>query len=339
MQIIDRAYLTDIWGKFKKIYILIAGVIIGVSSVLIFSFFWQDTSFEEVRAPASEYKFINPLLECQNVSFENNNNLNTLKNEVKESINVAISQGKIANASVYYRDLNIGPWFDVNRDAEYSPASLIKVPLMIALYKVSETDPSIMQKTVVVDQDYSYDLQNFKPQRFLEKGKTYTLKELMERMIVDSDNFAYDLILANIEQSVLVRVYNDLDIDILKLNAEDPDGDILSVREYPGFFRILFNASYLSRRNSEEALEMLSRSSFDKGLVAGTPDDVVVAHKYGERFFSFSGIYQLHDCGIVYNKKSPYLLCIMTKGDNFEELEDFIQSTARMIDEAHTNTP
>ncbi len=339
MQIIDTSYLTDIWGKFKKIYILIGGVIIGAIAATTFSVFLPDAAFKEVRSPASEYKFINPLLECQNVSFENNSNLNSLKREVKESVDEAISQGKIANASVYYRDLNVGPRFDVNRDDMYTPASLIKVPLMIALYKVSETDPSIMQKTVTVDQDYNYDNQNFKPQRFLEKGKTYTLKELMKRMIIDSDNFAYDLILANIDQEVLVRVYNDLDIDILKLNAEDPDGDILSVKDYPGFFRVLFNASYLTRQHSEEALELLSRSAFDKGLVAGTPEETVVSHKYGERFFSFSGIYQLHDCGIVYNKKSPYLLCIMTKGDSFKDLEDFIQSTTRMIDEAHTNTP
>lgn len=339
MQIIDMKFFTDIWVKFKKTHILLTGIIIGAGVAFTLSMFLSDTVSEEVRSPGSEYKFINPLLECQNVNFENNNNLNSLKREVKDSINMAISQGKIANASVYYRDLNVGPWFDVNRDEEYSPASLIKVPLMIALYKVSETDPGVMQKTVTVEQEYSYDSQNFKPKRLLEKGKTYTLKELMERMIIDSDNFAYELILKNIDQSVLVRVYNDLDIDILKLNADDPDGNILSVKDYPGFFRVLFNASYLSRKNSEEALEILSRSAFDKGLVAGTPEDTIVSHKYGERFYPLSGAYQLHDCGIVYNKKSPYLLCIMTKGNSFEDLEQFIKSTTEMIDEQHTSTP
>jgi len=27
---------------------------------------------------------------------------------------------------------------------------------------------------------------------------------------------------------------------------------------------------------------------------------------------------QLHDCGIVYYPETPYLLCVMTKGWNFE---------------------
>ncbi|MDQ5951658.1 MAG: beta-lactamase class, partial [Patescibacteria group bacterium] len=179
----------------------------------------------------------------------------------------------------------------------------------------------------------------YPPERLIKKGETYTMKQLMERMIIDSDNFAYELIIAEMDQSILIQVYNDLDIDIVKLNAEDPDGNILSVKDYPGFFRVLFNASYLSRKNSEEALEMLSKSAYDQGLVAGTPPDTLVAHKYGERFFSFSGIHQLHDCGVVYNRKSPYLLCIMTKGNDFEQLEKFIQDTTRIIDEAHTNTP
>lgn len=318
----------------NKLYLI--GVVIfvfGLGLGFSASRFIPNQISKDIRSNKSSYNFINPLLECENVSFENNNNLISVKKSIEDYVNKSISQGDIINASVYYRDLNNGPWFGVNREDRYSPASLIKVPLLIAVYKTAETDPSIWQKTITIDQDLVYSDQNYKPERTLKKDEIYSIKDLVDRMIVDSDNFAYDLINQNVDSNLLFQVYNDMGIDIQKLNAEDPDGDIISSRDYAGFFRVLYNASYLNRKDSEEALNLLSKSAFEKGLVGGTSGNIVVAHKYGERYYQFSGIHQLHDCGIVYHSKSPYLMCIMTKGWDFEHLQKFIQTVTRMIDE------
>jgi beta-lactamase class A len=93
-------------------------------------------------------------------------------------------------------------------------------------------------------------------------------------------------------------------------------------------FRILFNASYLTQAASEQALELLTRSEFRAGLVAGVPAGTVVAHKFGERIDG--GVAKLHDCGIVYHPARPYLLCVMTEGDRFEPLASLIAETSRI---------
>lgn len=322
-----------------KLYIIgtlifVAGTALGVAICMA----RPTVITRDIRANEQSYTFINPLLECENVTFENNDSLSSLEKRIKDHVNSSISQGEVINASVYYRDLNNGPWFEINNGEEYSPASLIKVPMMIAVYKTLESDPSFLEKTVTLDTPISYEEQNIPPEIELVQGKTYTINELMERMIIDSDNHAYEVLLEHVSPDIVTQVYTDLGIDIQKLNTENPQGDILTISSYSAFFRVLFNASYLSRTSSEEALSILARTAYKGGLVAGVEPATMIAHKYGERRFLLSDIHQLHDCGIVYNPKSPYLLCIMTKGSDFQHLEAFIATVAQQVDEEHSHS-
>lgn len=60
------------------------------------------------------------------------------------------------------------------------------------------------------------------------------------------------------------------------------------------------------------------------------PASVKVAHKFGERLLEDS-TRQLHDCGIVYYPENPYLICIMTHGNVYENLEKTIQDISKMV--------
>ena len=107
---------------------------------------------------------------------------------------------------------------------------------------------------------------------------------------------------------------------------------MLSAENYASFFRVLFNASYLSRSLSEKALSLLAQSDFKDGLVAGVPPGIKVAHKFGFRITGINGeIKQLHDCGIIYYPRHPYLLCIMTSGKSYEYLDDAIKELSRVV--------
>jgi hypothetical protein len=110
----------------------------------------------------------------------------------------------------------------------------------------------------------------------------------------------------------------------------------ISVEDYAAFFRILFNASYLGHEASEKALALLARVEFTQGLRAGVPAEVEVAHKFGE-FRLPAGEqqpFQLHDCGIVYASRSPYLLCVMTRGERVEPLPGVIAEVSRTVYES-----
>jgi hypothetical protein len=88
---------------------------------------------------------------------------------------------------------------------------------------------------------------------------------------------------------------------------------------------------------SEKGLEMLSKIDFKDGIRKSLPATVTVADKFGE-YYLINGLtetnHQLHDCGIVYHSKHPYILCIMTKGSTNEGLEKVIQDLSKKVFES-----
>jgi beta-lactamase class A len=162
---------------------------------------------------------------------------------------------------VYVRNLNNGPWFGINENEYYSPASLMKVPVLITYLKWMELDPSIRDKQILLEEDGLNTSQYYEPTTHLLTGKSYSAKELLEEMIVYSDNRSMVALMKAIPIDIYVRVNTDLGITVP--GAKTPE-NYLSVKEVATFFRILYNASYLDRASSEYALELLSRVTFDK---------------------------------------------------------------------------
>lgn len=291
----------------------------------------QSDDSEEIIRKSYNYKFINPILEC-NPNISLNNNLTSLKKSVQQIIDQETSKKDISFASVYFRDLNNGPWFSINANEYFSPASLIKVPILIAYLKKAEDDPSILQQKIVntIDPNSGSNIQNVKPSTTIEPNKEYTIEELLNRMIINSDNDAYNDLANNLSSEELVKVYQDLDVDISKAFT-NPNGNIITVKDYASFYRILFNASYLNQDMSEKALNLLSQSEYKEALVAGVPKNIVVAHKFGERKYLDTGETQLHDCGIIYAPKKPYLLCVMTRGTDITKANQTIKGISEKI--------
>ena len=149
-------------------------------------------------------------------------------------------------------------------------------------------------------------------------------------MITYSDNAAYALLIDHISNVELIRTYNDLGVDISR-SFDNPDGNIMTLKDYSTFYRILYNSSFLTKTYSEKALEILSKTTFSEGMIGGVPTGTVVSHKFGERVFSSTGEKQLHDCGIVYASDKTYILCVMTKGKIFSDLADTIKTISSKI--------
>lgn len=289
----------------------------------------QNNKFIETRQQGN-YQLINPLLECDSANFAQDPNLYSLRDQITDYLNHAKSNSQIAFASIYYRDLNNGPWIGINEKELFSPASLVKVPIMITYFKQAEKDPEILNQILILTSSVTSSKQNILPQATLEIGKSYTVQDLINRMIIYSDNKAYELLSYHIDSKLVIKTYNDLGIDVSK-GLTDPFGNILSVRDYASFFRVLYNSSYLSKGLSEKALQILSQVNYQDGLVAGIDSKITIAHKFGERVYENTGEKQLHDCGIVYLPGKPYLICVMTRGLDFKNLSTFIQQVSRII--------
>src|SRR5690606_27734764 len=129
-------------------------------------------------------------------------------------------------------------------------------------------------------------------------GSEYTIEELISLAIIHSDNIAWKLLLNDLRKNYSGE---DFIITLSDLGIVDPrkqsDQQYITVQSYASIFRTLYNSSYLSPEMSDKALKILSGSAYKDGIVAGVPEDIEVAHKFGEQ--RNGNDQQLHDCGIV----------------------------------------
>ena len=277
------------------------------------------------------YTYISPLLECANTE-SNISETKELEKKMISYINREKEKNNVEDIALYFHDLTNDNWIGINQGSEFSPASLLKVPLMIAYLKLAETDSSILQKTIIIPMmNANGSIQNIVPKNSVKVGEEYTIEELIEYSISYSDNYATDTLLLYMDSEFLKKIYTDLGLKALP--TESGVENFMTVREYASFFEILYNASYLDKEMSEYALQILTKSIFKEGLVGGLSENTIIAHKFGERIFSDSR--QLHDCGIVYTENSPYLICIMTRqdmesGEDFSGLESIIQELSKL---------
>lgn len=278
----------------------------------------------QVRENSSEYRFTNPLLFIDN-SEETFEELNPIKRDIEAIVSENISRGKAERVSVYFRDLNTGKWTGSKEDDLYMPSSMLKVAVLMAYLKLAEENPDIVGEKLLYNENKN-NHQYYIPKQLVDGF--YRVDKLLGQMVIESDDAA-TIPLSLAQERKILELYSKLRIQSPKENLEN----FVSPRMYSTLFRSLFSSTYLSRSYSEQALELLSRTNFTKGIVAGISKDIPVAHKFGEHSIYYTDTsrtpdYQLHDCGIVYVPLKPYFLCVMTQGKNFSDLESVISSVS-----------
>lgn len=320
----------------KRAYVgVLLGLVVGIVCTMVYRQFFDvpvagPGVLRQSHFRKNEYSYINPLLVLNPAESPL---LQPLKSNISHLIDQYKANNKATNVSVYYKDLNNGRWFGLDTDEVYSPGSMLKVMTMIAYFKYAERDYSILSHKLYYDGVADQNVQENLPSKHQITKGWYTVEDLISYMVKYSDNNAARLLNAHLNQidpSFLNQPFLDLGLDTISTTD-----DYLTISDYSLFFRVLYNSTYLSREMSERALGIMTQTDFTKGISRDLPAGITVAQKFGE----FSIVdetgnplkRELHNCGIVYDKDAPYLLCVMTKGIAFPDLEDIIAEISSTI--------
>ena len=206
------------------------------------------------------------------------------------------------NVSIYFEYLPTGSNIAISKDAEFYPASLLKVPVAMAVAKKIEkgewkwTNELVLMPT---DKDEKFGTFYKEP-----SNSTHTIEEIIRRSLSESDNTAHFILVRNLEMEEISDAYEHMGLkDFLETDGK------LSAKRYSVIFRTLYNSSYLTEENSQKLLVYLSQSEFDDYIQGGVEKDIIFSHKIGtsdeENVFI--------DSGIVYAKNRPYILTVMIK--------------------------
>src|SRR3989338_81985 len=271
--------------------------------------FYVDFSFKK---PVSRYEFLNPAR-----NFWHTEDLIINFQPLRDFLN---QYEKNPNISIYFEFLNTGSNISVHQDAQFYPASLLKVPVAIAVAKkIERNDWRWDNKLVIMAGDNDDKFENMYKE---QTGSTWTIEELVRRSLVDSDNTAHFILVRNLELAEIEDVYDHMGLKNFLLTRGD-----LSAKRYSVILRTLYNASYLSEGNSQKILQLLSLSEFKEYVQSGLPDNVLFVHKIGVS--KEQNVFL--DSGIVYAPNRPYVLTVIVKTADESEAKDIMKTVSAQI--------
>ena len=322
--------------KLLKLYIqttpMVTVVLAAILGILIGYLLPTHSPLEsptsEEREIGAGYQFISPLLACKDSSSTNlpTGQLLEMRDTMTTYIKKKMTDGSLNDASVYFREFNLGGDFSINPTTTFDPGSLLKVPLVMSVYKHAEQNQGFLDQKVTFEGGALNTEPHYPPLVAIQPGVTYTVQQLIDAAMMYSDNNAAILLSQLVSTGELNASYAQLGIQVPQIGQ---DYQITSIM-YGSFYRVLFNATYLNHDDSEHILKILSKSTFHSGLVAGLPVGTIVAHKFGEHANADGSSPELQDCGIVYTKGPPYLICVMTQGKDFDTLASIIATLSKI---------
>ncbi len=284
----------NIVEKFTMRSVLILCIVLLVISnitTLVLYVFGSSESIDQFR---EKY----PLIDVSRHLISQDHFISTLQ-PLRESLNSVVERNGKGVISIYFEYLNTGANISINEDLRMFPASLVKVPLAMAVMKKVERGDWLMHNELVLmkeDRDYAWGDVHKRP-----IGTRISIDDLLHEMLVSSDNTAFRMLYRNLSfdelQDVLVAV------GLEELFNEDGK---ITVKEYTRLFRALYTSSYLNRENSQKIIDILTKTSYDEYLGQGVPDNVLFAHKIGEN----DEAEVILDTGIVYIENRPYLISV-----------------------------
>ena len=332
----------------KKKHLFFGGAIALVMIPLTFGYFLGLSvqknrytnflnGFKNIREDSDKYAFINPLIGGISPPSTDVGIYSDAKEDIFSYLKKEELKGNLYNYSFYFRDFGTAFWFGINESSDFFPASLFKLPIAIAVYKEAEDNPNFLKQQVVYTKDMAKlnDSIRTNSESILVVDRAYSVSELVSIMIINSDNGAKNLLLSVVDNAYLNKLFS-----IVSLTNPTQDKNKvyqISSRKYALFFRVLYGSSYLNEEHSEYILTLLSKSDFKNGIVAGLPEYIPVAHKFGTYEFeeNINGVttdtHQLHDCGIIYHPQKPYIFCFMTKGKDLESLYRIISHISKYM--------
>lgn len=223
--------------------------------------------------------------------------------------------------AVYFEYIPTGNNIGVNDTQPFAFASLLKVPLVMTIYKQIErgkTKPSdkltITEKTL--DKGFGSLWQK-------GIGTSISVEEAIKLTLTESDNTAHQLLRTLVTAEEFAAIFENLDIP-LSIEKGEP---VVTAKNFTSILRSLFFSSTLTEESSQAILQLLTQSTFVSGIRKPIPANIPVAHKMGIRQETDS----LSDCGVVYLPNRPYFLCAVSINDTSPQAEATIQAISKKV--------
>jgi len=227
--------------------------------------------------------------------------------------------GVADNISLYFKDLDHGKQFSIEPTKSWIPASTIKTYVVLEAFRQRDLGLINFDNEVTISSSnvVSTELETDEFPR-LREGEKATIRQLVEAMIIQSDNTAYNTLLDILDRRNVNAALKSIGLTETvvgeKLNLDDNQfqtdlqalgrqPNTTTVKDLASFFDLLYNKKIA---DSDEIIGIFKRQKINNMIPALLPSPTEVAHKTG----NWASIY--HDGGVVFKPNDPFVLTVFT---------------------------
>lgn len=228
---------------------------------------------------------------------------------LQNSLETYIAQNNLGGSvGLYFEYLPTGSSIGINEDEVRVGASLLKLPLAVAVFKAVEQGKVDLDERVALKREWLNDGYG----DLYKRGEGYriSVREALSYSLSRSDNTAALMLFDTVARAQGTDRPNLLRFIDANYKETSTYEVLIDSRSYSAILKCLYFSCFLSKDNSQEILKYLADSESHERLELYMPTPRPrVAHKIGV----FNEQTQ-SDCGIVYLPKRNYVLCIMING-------------------------
>lgn len=229
-------------------------------------------------------------------------------------------------AGIFIYDLTRGWTIAHNAEELFPSASLVKVPMMAAIYEAQAKGRISLEEALPIQRRLK--ASGSGQLKYVKPGRRFTVRELLYKMITESDNTATNML----TDYFGLDFYNEhfLKLGLTRTNFSRYVMDLKKrsqgIENYttPKDMAKLLELIYRKKlTGSDEMLEILKAQKINDRLASAIPSDWEIGHKTGLMWKT------CHDVGIVFAPAGDYVICVLTSGaTSYRRSKNFISEIA-----------
>ena len=224
-----------------------------------------------------------------------------------------------------------GGSIDIRGDVQRPSASIIKLAILAAAFQsISNGAMALADQITVQSTDI---VGGSGVMAWAGAGKTYSVDDVLKNMIAQSDNTAANILInklgmdavnacaqsLGLTSTVLARLMMDTDA------AAQGRENYTSAADAARVLALAATGQLFGAELSAKAMEYLEAQADTRGIRAGVPAEVAVAHKTGELAYAW------HDAAVVLCPQAPFVLGVLTQDMDTATAAEFAQNVASTV--------
>lgn len=251
------------------------------------------------------------------------------RNHLRNDLIELAENYKQIHPAVYVWEYKGGSYVDINANEIFPAASIIKVPVLIEMFRDIEHQKFSLYDKMVFEEYFR--ASGSGKLKYSQGGIAHTLDHLARIMIVNSDNSSTNMIMSKIGGMPEVnQAMKRWGLKTTSIHNWLPDLDgtnTTTAREMAKMFYNIDVTDILSNESKRHIANYMSHVKNTRLLKAGLPEDAKILHKTGDIGF------MLGDAGIVRaaNGKKYIVVIMVLRPYNSLQGREFIVNASKLI--------